>query len=306
MRIERRLAILAVTIWMGYGGAVAQSKKPAQGSSKAAPAGAARMATPLQKKIEAYLRRLYGWGPDFHVKVGLPAPTVAAGYSQVQVEITLEGQTQSAVFHVSADGRHLLRGDIHDMSGDPFAANRAAIRIQGSPARGPATARVTVVEYSDFQCPSCREMNRALRQVLPKYPQVRFVFKDFPLIQAHPWAMTAAKAGRCVWQQKPEAFWKFHDDVFDQQESIKPDSVWQKMIDIAVDAGLDEQAFRACVSSPETQQAVQASIDEAMRLNVGNTPTTFVNGRRIVGPDQRLLEQLIQYELANAVPLYKR
>ncbi len=301
MRIERRLAILAVAVGMAHGAAFAQTKKPAKATAKSTATGAARMATPLQKKIEAYLRKLYGWGPDFQVKVGQPAPSAVTGFSQVHVEITLEGQTQSAFFHVSADGRHLLRGDIQDMSADPFAANRAAIRLEGSPAKGPANAAVTVVEYSDFQCPSCRELNRALRQVLPKYPQVRFIFKDFPLTQIHPWAMTAAKAGRCVWQQKPEAFWKFHDDVFDQQENIKPDTVWQKMIDLAVGAGLDEGAFRGCVSSPETQQAVQATMDEASRLNVGNTPTTFVNGRRVVGPDQRLLEQLIQYELANAV-----
>ncbi len=122
----------------------------------------------------------------------------------------------------------MLRGDLQDMSADPLAAARSLIHLANNPSKSPTDARVTVVEYSDFQCPSCRQLHQTLRTIVPAYPQVRFVFKDFPLVQIHPWAMTAAIAGRCAYQESPEAFWKLHDTVFDNQDAISPDSAWQK------------------------------------------------------------------------------
>ena len=133
-----------------------------------------------------------------------------------------------------------------------------------------------------------------LRTLLPKYPQVRVVYRDFPLVEIHPWAMTAAIAGRCAYWQNHEGFWKFHDEVFDQQDLISAANVWQKMQDIAADAGLDPSALKTCMADPKAQSAVEKSVQEGARLNITNTPTVFINGRREVGTPS-VLEQYIQY-----------
>ncbi len=256
----------------------------------------------IQKKVESYLRKLYAWDASFLVKVALPTDAPAPGFYQLTVEITRGNQSDSGLVYVSKDGRFLVRGELHDMSVDPFASSRAQIRLDGSPSRGPANAQVTVVEYSDFQCPHCRQLYNTLKVVEPAYPQVRFVFKDFPLTQIHPWAMTAAIAARCAYQQSPEAFWKIHDVIFDNQDSIKPDNAWQKVLDFASQTGLQSDAFRACMTSPEAKQAVDANIREGQALKIANTPTLFVNGRRLIAGDRALLEQYINYELATHSP----
>ena len=174
---------------------------------------------------------------------------------------------------------------------------RAKLETKDSPSLGPANATVTLVEFSDFECPVCRALHDALRGVLPNYPQLRVVFKDFPLEQIHPWARTAALAGRCAYKQNPPAFWKMYDLIYDGQDLISPENAWGKMTDFASQSGLNADLFKACMTSPEAGAAVDASRANGILVEVGSTPTMFVNGRRIVGADPHTLEQYIKYEL---------
>jgi protein-disulfide isomerase len=139
-----------------------------------------------------------------------------------------------------------------------------------------------------------------MRTLLPKYPQVRFVFKDFPLVEIHPWAMTAAIAGRCAYQQSHDGFWKFHDLVFDNQELISAENAWDKLQDLASQSGMDPAAFRGCIADPKTKEAVDRSREEGLRLNIANTPTIFINGRRQIGGTSAVLEQYLRYELTTS------
>jgi protein-disulfide isomerase len=254
----------------------------------------------LEQKVERFVRRLFALGPSFEVRAGAPAPSPVEGFQQVPVEVVAGGQVNELVFYVSRDGRHIFRGELFELAADPFAATRDRLSLAGAPSKGPADARVVVVEFSDFECPTCRMLHNALRQIVARYPQVRFVFKDYPLEQIHPWAMTAHIAGRCALAQSNDAFWKLHDLIYDNQESITPASAWQTMLDYAGRAGLDAAAFRACMTSEPPKQAVAASVAEGQELRVANTPTVFVNGRRIVGGDPNLIVQYIEYELAAA------
>jgi protein-disulfide isomerase len=254
----------------------------------------------LQQQIERFVRRLFALGPAFEVRAGAPVPSPVEGFQQVPVEVVAAGQVNELVFYVSRDGRHIFRGEMFDLAADPFAATRDRISLEGAPSKGPADARVVVVEFSDFECPSCRMLHNALRQIVARYPQVRFVFKDYPLEQIHPWAMTAHLAGRCALAQSNDGFWKLHDLIYDNQESITPANAWQTMLDYAGRAGLDAAALRACMTSEPPKQAVAASVAEGQALRVANTPTVFVNGRRIVGGDPNLIVQYIEYELAAA------
>jgi protein-disulfide isomerase len=267
--------------------------------STAAPAG------PLARRVEAYLRNLYALGPSFTVKVGEPQPTPIPGLRAVAVDISIEGQSNNLTMFVSEDGRYLLQGDLADMQADPFAKLRAEMDLSAAPSRGPADAKVVVVEYGDLQCPSCRRLSEILRGLYPAYPQVRFVFREFPLTRIHAWAETAAIAGRCIYHQDPAAFWPYSDYMFDHQDTINADNVWDTVLQRGVAAGYDAAAFKACMADPAMKAEVDKSAAEGVALKVANTPTVFVNGRRLVGGDRESLTQFIDYELARTRPAAK-
>jgi len=249
--------------------------------------------------MEAYLRNLYAFGPDVPVTIGAPKESGIEGLLEVNITVLVGETKEDAKFYVSKDGRYLVRGDVSDMSKDPLAENRARIEMKDAPTMGDAKAPVTLVEYSDFECPVCRNLHDVLRGMLQSYAgKIRVVFKDFPIEQIHPWARTAALAGRCAYQQDPKAFWKVYDLIYDNQELISAANAWTKMTDYASQSGLNADAFKSCMASPEAGAAVNASHANGQLMEVSSTPTIFVNGRRIVGADPHLLEQYINYELA--------
>src|SRR6266581_5827692 len=266
-------------------------------SAPAVPASAAPSQT--QKNVEAYLRHLYAFGPDVQVIVGPLKESPVEGIFETNIDVTIGENKEAAKFYVSKDGRFLIRGELSDMTKDPLAENLAQIRMTDAPALGDAKAPVTIVEYSDFECPVCRNLHDAVRGMLPNYAgKVRVIFKDFPIEQLHPWARTGAIAGRCAYQQKPDAFWKMYDLIYDNQEIISAANAWTKMTEYAAQSGLDANAFKSCMASPEASAAVNASRANGEKLEVSSTPTLFVNGRRLVGADAHLIEQYINYELA--------
>jgi protein-disulfide isomerase len=272
---------------------------PAQQTKPAGPGSAPGATSQTQKAIEAYLRNLYAFGPDVVLLVGPLKETPVEGLMEINIDVTIGDNKQAATFYVSKDGKFLFRGEMSDLTKDPLAENRAKIQMKDAPSIGDPKAPVTLVEYSDFECPVCRSLHDVVRGILPNYTgKLRVVFKDFPLDQLHPWARTAALAGRCAYQQKPEAFWKMYDFIYDNQELISAANAWTKMTDYAAQSGLDADTFKSCVASAEAAAAVNASRANGELLEVSSTPTVFVNGRRLVGADQHLLEQYINYELA--------
>jgi protein-disulfide isomerase len=268
-----------------------------QPQATAAAAPASGVPSPIQKTVEAYLRNLYAFGPDTVVKIGAPKDIGIEGLLEIDVAVKLGENEQTGKVYVTKDGKYMFRGEVSDLSKDPMVETRAQLETKDSPSLGPANAPVTLVEFSDFECPVCRALHDALRGMLPNYPQLRVVFKDFPLEQIHPWARTAALAGRCAYKQNPPAFWKMYDLIYDAQDLISPENAWGKMTDFASQSGLNVDVFKACMASPEAGAAVDASRANGILLEVGSTPTMFVNGRRIVGADPHTLEQYIKYEL---------
>lgn len=277
---------------------VGQGTKPADPSPAPVQTSSSPEQARLTKATEAFVRQLFGWGPNIKVTLGPFGPSAAQDFYTVPIEVTLGEQKEKGEVYVSKDGKTLLRGEIYDMAADPFAANRAKIRIDGSPEKGPADAPVTVVEFADFQCPHCRELWEALAVLETRYPQVRVVFKDFPLTQIHPWANTAALGARCAFEQAPAAFWKVHDSIFENQDLISPENVWDKLVEFASAAGLNADTFKGCLASPDTQKAIDESHAEGVALGINSTPTVYINGRPLVGGDVTTLSQYIDFELA--------
>ncbi len=252
----------------------------------------------LLKSAEAFVRKFFGWAPDIKVTLGPLGPSISPDFFLVPIQVTLGEQIQTGEVFVSKDGKTLLRGEMYDMSADPFAANREKAHLDGNPSKGPADARVTLVEFSDFECPHCRELYEELKAVEARYPQVRVVYKDFPLTSIHPWSQTAALGGRCAFEQSPPAFWKVHDSIFDNQDVLSAENVWDKLVDFATQAGLNADTFKACLSSPDAEKAVDANRADGVALDVSSTPTVYINGRPLVGGDVETLDRFIDFELA--------
>jgi len=250
----------------------------------------------LESRVEQYLRNLYAWGPSYEVKIGPSKTSPVPDLLEVPVKVSLGGQSDTASVYVTKGGSFMFRGELSEMSADPFSDVRSKLDPGKSPSMGPEDAKITLIEFADFECPSCRQLDLVLRDLLPQHPEIRLVFKHYPLTEIHPWAMTAAIASQCVLDQNPAAFWKFHDTVYDQQDVISASNAWDKMIDLGNQLGLNQDTYRACMASPETKVAVDKTIEEGHALNVTATPTTFVNARRVVGPDKPLLNQYIAYE----------
>ncbi len=251
----------------------------------------------LLKTTEAYVRFLFAWGPDFDVKLGPLAPSASSDFYTVPLQVSFSGHSDTGTVYVSKDGKTFMRGDMFSMSSDIFADTRAKLHPDGNPSKGPTDARVTVVEFSDFECPHCQQFYRMLKTVEPNYPQVRFVFKDFPLVAVHPWALTAALGARCAYLQSPDAFWLVHDAIFENQEIISAENVWDKVLEFAARAGLDKEAVKACMSGPDSRKAIEASATDGVAVDVNSTPTVFVNGRPVNAGDESALRQYIEYEL---------
>ncbi len=292
MKTLRRLSVILAISLSTYASPAQQVKPSTSSADPAVP-------SQTQKDIEAYLRNLYAFGPDVKLIVGPLKESPVAGLQETNIDVTMGDNKQAAKFYVSKDGKFLFRGELLDLTKDPLADNLAQIRMNDAPTIGDPKAPVTIVEYSDFECPVCRNLHDVLRGMLPTYgTKIRVVFKDFPLDQLHPWARTAAIAGRCAYQQDPNAFWKVYDLIYDNQDIISASNAWTKMTEYAEQARLDVGTFKSCMASPEAAAAVNASRANGEKLEVNSTPTVFVNGRRMVGADQHLLEQYINYELA--------
>jgi protein-disulfide isomerase len=252
----------------------------------------------LLKTTESFVRELFAWGPDVKVNLGPLTQSAAADFYDVPVQVTLQGHLEKGDIFVSKDGKTLLRGEIYKMSVDPFADNKAKLSTVGDPSLGPADARVTLVEFSDFQCPHCQELYEAMKTIGTEYPQIRIVYKNFPLTQIHPWAETAAIAGRCAYQQSPSSFWKIEGSIFENQDVISPENVWDQLVQFATQSGLKPDEFKACMASDEAKKAVAADRAQGVALGVDSTPTVYINGRPLIGGDLATLQQYIKFELA--------
>ncbi len=155
---------------------------------------------------------------------------------------------------------------------------RVDVSIDGAPVRGPANASVTLVEFSDFHCPFCKQVLPTLTQLLARYPgKVRLVFRDFPIDSLHPQARRAAEAARCA--QDQGRFWEYHDLLFAEAPKATPEELKR----YAEKVGLDLAKFEPCLTGGTHRAAVQRDLDEGSRLGITGTPAFFINGRPLDG-----------------------
>ena len=155
---------------------------------------------------------------------------------------------------------------------------RVDISTDDDPSIGPANAPVTLIEFSDYQCPYCqRWYQEVYEQLMATYPgKIHFVYRDLPL-PIHPEAEPAAEAANCAGELID--YWKFHDALFSGQYGLGR-SAYEHY---AADMGLDVKAFTACLDSHRYQNEIQADASDAGRVGINSTPSFVINGRVLVG-----------------------
>jgi protein-disulfide isomerase len=292
-------------------------------NSSAKPADVAQAQTaatgPSKELAEAYFKRMFGYDSAIDVKVLNIGPSPIAELSEVSIVfITPEGQ-QSSKWYVSKDLQHVIAGgEMLPFGSDPFAAERT--KLAGSvfgPTKGPADAKMLIVEFADLECPACKEAAPLMEKLRNDFPQARFVFQSFPLPQ-HPWAVRASSYLDCIARDNQDKAFTFLDAVFTHQKEIedavrKTDASGKTTVDDAVVAerlrqytamaGADTAKTEACAATQETSERITRSQLLGKAVGVNSTPTLFLNGRRIGSPraDQyEGLKAVVNYEAEQA------
>jgi protein-disulfide isomerase len=175
---------------------------------------------------------------------------------------------------------------------------RYDIPTENSYAIGPADAPITIVEFSDYQCPFCRRWHAEVYEpLLAAYPgKIRLVYRNLPLTSIHPDAFAAAEAAMCAGEQ--DVYWKYHDKLF-SSETLGNNAY----IQYAQQLGLNMSTFEACLSNHKYQKAIESDSDFALNLGIRSTPTFFINGLALVGAQPLdVFKQVIDKELAGEIP----
>jgi protein-disulfide isomerase len=175
---------------------------------------------------------------------------------------------------------------------------RYDIPTENSYAIGPADAPITIVEFSDYQCPFCRRWHDEVYEpLLAAYPgKIRLVYRHFPLTSIHPDAMSAAEAAMCAGEQ--DAYWPYHEKLF-SSDSLGNSTYMQ----YAQDLKLNINTFEACLNGHKYQEVIEADSNAAIDLGINATPTFFINGLRLVGAQPLdIFKQVIDKEMAGEIP----
>lgn len=273
MTLIRRSFLLLLVICLGC---VAQSTSP-----------------DLTKKIERQVRSYYKIPAEVQLLVGVPsASSELPNYDSVVVTIDNGGKKQDLTFLVSKDHSSMMRVIKFDLNKDPFAETMSKIDTNGRPTRGAKASKVVVVNFDDFECPFCSRMHQTLfPQILKEYgDRVTFIYKDYPLVEIHPWATHAAVDANCLATQNSDAYWDFADYIHANQHEVSNEKAPAARTD-ALDRltmlqgqkhNLDVVKLQSCIKAQD-ETAVKASMKEAEGIGVEATPTLFINGQKIDG-----------------------
>ena len=252
----------------------------------------AQLAPDVNQRIERQVRSFYNLPPDVQVSVGAPKPSEFPGYDQITVTLNNAEKKQEVTFLLSKDAKTLVRFTKMDLSKDPYAEIMKKIDTSGRPTRGNKDAKVVVVNYDDFECPFCSRMHNELFPTIYNeyHDRVLFIYKDFPLVEIHPWAVHAAVNANCLAAQNNDAYWDFADYMHSNQHVVNDekgmDARYAILDKITMEEGqkhnVDAAKLQACVKA-QNQAPVRASMREGDMLGVTATPTLFVNGERVDG-----------------------
>jgi len=246
----------------------------------------------IVRLIERRVRAHYSLPPDVKVIIGTVRASEFPNYDAMTVTFAGPSKKQDFEFLLSHDHKTLLRMTKMDLTTDPYADVMKKIDVRGRPTRGNKGAKVTLVNYDDFECPFCSKMHETLFPGLLKDygDRVLFIYKDFPLEEIHPWAVHAAVNANCLASQNVEAYWDYIDYLHANQHAITDkkghdgqNAELDKLATLqAQKHNIDVPRLQACVKTQD-EKGVRASMQEGEALGVEATPTMFINGEKLDG-----------------------
>ncbi len=255
-----------------------------------------------QDTVIKYYRKKNNVPPTETVTVKDVKDSPIKGAKQGTLEVGAAPRTRQVPFTASSDFRYVIFAEVDDVTIDPSKAIMAKVNLKDEICRGPKDAKVTIVEYSDFQCPFCTKGYTTLEnEVLPAYKdKVRFCYKHLPL-PFHPWAEPAAIAMECMKAQSPDAAWNVYKGYFEKQKEVTPANVKEKALEFAAADKIDKAKFDKCYDGKETEAKVKADKAEATSLGLTGTPSFVINGRMVKGAQPAAnFKAVIDDELASA------
>jgi protein-disulfide isomerase len=243
----------------------------------------------LNRHIEVMVRAQYNVPQDYTVALGERAPSQIPGYDNLPVTLSRGAKTSVVDFLISTDNKTLARLEKFDLEKAPIFS----IDVSGRPIRGNPAAKVTVINFDDLECPYCARMHQSLfPSTLARYKdQVRFIYKDDPIVELHPWAMHASVDANCLATQNGDVYWTYVDYLHSHGQEVNGEDRNIEKSFAALDriarqeatlAKLDESKLNACLAKQDETQ-ILASSKEADTLGINGTPALFVNGERIDG-----------------------
>jgi protein-disulfide isomerase len=268
--------------------------------------------SPTKQTVEDFLKAYWGYDSTRAWQVQAILPTPAPGVSRVMVLVKSTGgpkdQTAQLSFYTLPDGKFLVADSLLPFGAKPFQAYRDILQAGATgPSQGGTSKAMEVVEFSDFECPHCKDAQPIIAKLLADYPSVHFVYQDFPLTQVHSEAFKASAHGYCVAKAGGnEAFFKFSDAVFGNQAGLTPATTDQTLKDAETKAGQDPAKIAACSETPAAKDAIKGSLALGEKVGVNSTPTIFINGRGLpaVGIPYPMLQKIIEFQAQlDGVPL---
>ena len=253
---------------------------------------------PTEDTVNSFMQQTLGYDSAVTWKVSSIKPSAAEGLSEVTVVLTSPKGQSATTFYVTADGKHAVAGEIMPFGAKPYTpAQDALMKGINGVSKGPDKAPVTIVEFSDLQCPHCKDAQPVIDKLLAAEPNARFVFQNYPL-PMHNWAAKAAGYADCVGRSSKDAFWKFVQGTFDEQANITESNADEKLTAIADSSGVKGADMAACANKPDTRARVEKSVQLGTDVGVTGTPTLFINGRKIgnvVGIPEDVLKSLVEF-----------
>jgi protein-disulfide isomerase len=243
----------------------------------------------LNRRIEVQVRSQFDMPADYEVSIGARKPSAFTGYETLPITITHASKSQVIDFLISTDNTKLIHLETMDLTKDPADA----IPIAGRPIRGNPAAKVTVINFDDLECPYCAQLHAELfPATMDHYKDlVRFVYKDDPLTDLHPWAMHAAVDANCLADQSGDIYWKYVDYLHGHGDEVTGENRDPAKSFAALDriarqeatlGKLDEARLNACIAKQDETQ-VKASLKLAEELDLDGTPALIVNGEKVNG-----------------------
>jgi protein-disulfide isomerase len=241
--------------------------------------------TDPKNEIVQHVREMFRIPAASNVTAGPSRTSPYPNLLAVTVTVDDGKQKQNQDFYVTQDNRCLVVGSVFNLALDPKREALRNITTTDQPSQGPARAPVTVVEFSDLECPACARVHEFLeKELVPKYgDKVRVVYKEFPLPGIHDWAVMGSIANQCAYQINPSAYVPYRSLIFKNQRILNGANARTLLLDYGEQVGVDRLRLAACIDSKASLSRVEEGVREGNLVGVSRTPTSFVNGKMVVG-----------------------